>query len=70
MGHYETDGKGALARTGRARTLVLDAGLYVSSRLQMLAVAALVLMAGQLTAASCTPEPVPYATRIGIERGY
>lgn len=70
MGHYGTDGKFAAAGSRGARAVAMDAGLYVSSRLQMLAVAALVLMAGQLAAASCTPEPVPYATRISIERGH
>ena len=40
----------------------------VSNRLQPVAAALLCLMAAQLMAASCTPEPAPYATRAAIIR--
>jgi len=40
----------------------------VSKRLQVVTAAILCLMASQLILASCTPEPVPYAARIGIDR--
>lgn len=40
----------------------------VSNRLQPIAAAALCLMAAQLAAASCTPEPAPYASRVSIQR--
>jgi len=40
----------------------------VSNRLQPIAAAVLCLMAAQLVAASCTPEPAPYASRVSIER--
>jgi hypothetical protein len=42
--------------------------LTVSNRLQPIAAAILCLMAAQLITASCTPEPVPYATRVAIVR--
>jgi hypothetical protein len=42
--------------------------LAVSNRLQPIAVAFLCLMAMQLVMASCTPEPVPYASRVAILR--
>lgn len=45
-----------------------SAVLTVSNRLQPVAAAILCLMAAQLVAASCTPEPVPYAARVGIIR--
>lgn len=47
-----------------AKTLVLG----VSNRLQPIAAAILCLMAAQLVAASCTPEPVPYASRASLTR--
>jgi len=47
-----------------ARTLVLD----VSNRLLPVAMAVLCIMASQLVVASCTPEPVPYASRVAIVR--
>lgn len=40
----------------------------VSNRLQPIAAAILCLMASQLVVAACTPEPVPYAARVAIER--
>jgi hypothetical protein len=40
----------------------------VSNRLQPIAAAVLCLMAMQLVAASCTPEPAPYAARVAVER--
>lgn len=40
----------------------------VSNRLQPIAAAFLCLMAAQLLAASCTPEPAPYASRVGIQK--
>lgn len=43
--------------------------LSVSSRLQPLAAALILLMATQLVVASCTPEPAaPYAARTSIDR--
>lgn len=42
--------------------------LTVSKRLQPIAAAFLCLMAAQLVVASCTPEPAPYAARVGISR--
>lgn len=42
--------------------------LAVSKRLQAIAVAFLCLMAAQLAAASCTPDPAPYAARVDITR--
>lgn len=40
----------------------------VSKRLQTVALALLALTAMQLVAASCTPEPAPYAVRVLVER--
>ncbi|MFN3814748.1 hypothetical protein [Brevundimonas sp.] len=52
-----------------ARTLALDALITVSNRLQPLFAAVLCLMAAQLVAASCTPEPTaPYAARAAVIR--
>lgn len=39
-----------------------------SARLLPIAAALLVLAALQLVAASCTPEPAPYAARASVER--
>lgn len=51
-----------------ARGRVLEMGLALSHRLQAVALTLLVLMAVNLVAASCTPEPVPYASRVLIQR--
>ena len=40
----------------------------VSNRLPLVAAAILCLAAVQLIAASCTPEPAPYAARVMIQR--
>lgn len=49
--------------------MALAAALIVSNRLQRVAAAFLCLTAMQLAVvASCTPEPVPYATRVAIQR--
>lgn len=40
----------------------------VSNRLPFVAAAILCLVAVQLIAASCTPEPAPYAARVMIQR--
>lgn len=40
----------------------------VSNRLPLVATAFLCLAAVQLIAASCTPEPAPYAARVAIQR--
>lgn len=40
----------------------------VSNRLQPIAAAILCIMVAQLVTASCTPEPVPYATRVTLVR--
>ena len=43
--------------------------LAVSNRLQTIAAAVLCLMAAQLMAASCSPEPAaPYAARVFVAR--
>lgn len=42
--------------------------LAVSNRLPLIAAVFLCLVAVQLIAASCTPEPAPYAARVTIER--
>jgi hypothetical protein len=47
-----------------ARSLALD----VSNRLLPVMLAFLCIMASQLVVASCTPEPVPYASRVAIVR--
>lgn len=43
--------------------MALSIALTVSKRLQVIALAVLCIMASQIMVASCTPEPVPYATR-------
>ncbi|WP_339915064.1 hypothetical protein [uncultured Brevundimonas sp.] len=48
--------------------MAVSIALAVSNRLLPVAAALLCLMATQLVAASCTPEPVPYATRVMIQR--
>lgn len=48
--------------------MVQSIAFGVSKRLQVVTAAILCLMASQLILASCTPEPVPYAARIGIDR--
>ena len=45
-----------------------SAAFYVSNRLQTVTMAIFCLMAAQLMAASCTPEPAPYAARAAIIR--
>ena len=51
-----------------ARIVAVSIALAVSNRLQPVAAALLCLMAAQLAVASCTPEPVPYAARVGVDR--
>ncbi len=48
--------------------MAISITLAVSKRLQLIAAAFLCLMAAQLAAASCTPDPAPYAARAGIAR--
>lgn len=48
--------------------MAVAAALNVSNRLLTVAVALLCIMAAQLATASCTPEPVPYASRVAIMR--
>lgn len=48
--------------------MAVSIALAVSNRLQPIAVAFLCLMTMQLAVASCTPEPAPYAVRVGIIR--
>lgn len=48
--------------------MAISIALAVSNRLQTIAVGFLCLMAAQLIVASCTPEPAPYAARVGIMR--
>ena len=48
--------------------MAVSIALAVSNRLQPMAAALLCLMAMQLVAASCTPEPAPYAARVAIVR--
>lgn len=51
-----------------AKSLALDLSFGLSRRLMSVAAAILTLMAAQLAAASCTPEPTPYAARVAIQR--
>ncbi|MFN3354112.1 MAG: hypothetical protein ACK4Z5_10930 [Brevundimonas sp.] len=51
-----------------ALALTADLSLGLSRRLMTATAALLLLTAGQLVAASCTPEPAPYAARAVIER--
>ena len=46
----------------------ISTAIFVSNRLQPIAAALICLMAAQLMAASCTPEPAPYAVRTAIQR--
>jgi hypothetical protein len=48
--------------------VAVSIALSVSKRLQPIAAAFLCLMAAQLLAASCTPDPAPYAVRVGVLR--
>jgi hypothetical protein len=48
--------------------MAISIALAVSNRLQPIAAAFLCLMAAQLLAASCTPDPAPYAVRVGVIR--
>lgn len=48
--------------------MAVAAALSVSNRLLPVAAAILCLMAAQLMAASCTPEPAPYAARVAVVR--
>lgn len=49
--------------------MAVSAVLFVSNRLQPIALAVACLMAAQLVAASCTPEPAaPYAARAAVQR--
>ena len=48
--------------------MAVSIALAVSNRLQTIALAFLCLLAAQLVVASCTPEPAPYAARVGIVR--
>lgn len=48
--------------------MAVSIALSVSNRLQKVAVAFLCLMTVQLVAASCDPEPAPYAVRVLIDR--
>ena len=48
--------------------MAVSIALAVSKRLQLIASAFLCLMAAQLAVASCTPEPAPYAVRVGLTR--
>lgn len=49
--------------------MAIAVALVVSNRLQRVAAAFLCLIAAHLlTVASCTPEPVPYASRVAVVR--
>ncbi|NJC42577.1 hypothetical protein GGQ87_002872 [Brevundimonas alba] len=48
--------------------MAVSIALAVSKRLQPIAAAFLCLMAAQLAVASCTPDPAPYAVRVGVFR--
>ena len=48
--------------------MAVSIALFVSNRLQRVAVSILCLMAAQFAVASCTPEPVPYAARVAVIR--
>ncbi|MGH6979138.1 MAG: hypothetical protein ACRED4_07585 [Brevundimonas sp.] len=42
--------------------------LSVPNRLQAVTATIICLVAAQMIVASCTPEPAPYAARVGIAR--
>ena len=46
--------------------MAVSIALAVSNRLQTVAIVFLCLLTAQLILASCTPEPAPYAARVGI----
>lgn len=48
--------------------MALSVAFAVSKRVRLMAAAFACLMLGQLTVASCTPDPAPYAVRIGVSR--
>jgi hypothetical protein len=48
--------------------MAVSIALFVSNRLQRVAVSILCLMAAQLAVASCTPEPAPFAARVLVQR--
>ncbi len=54
-----------LERTGEA---AVDLAMALSARLLPVAAALVLLGALQVAAASCTPEPAPYAARTAIAR--
>jgi len=58
----------APSRLERAGEAVIDVAMAVSARLLPVAAALVVLAGLQFAAASCTPEPAPYAARTAVER--
>lgn len=48
--------------------MALSVAFAVSKRVRLAVAAVGCLMLSQLVAASCTPEPAPYAVRIGVSR--
>lgn len=48
--------------------MAVATAIFVSNRLQRVTMALFCLMAAQMVVASCTPEPVPYATRVAVMR--
>lgn len=48
--------------------MAVATAIFVSNRLQRVTAALLCLIAAQMVVASCTPEPVPYATRVAVMR--
>jgi hypothetical protein len=58
----------APSRLERAGEAAIDVAMAVSARLLPVAAALVVLGALQFAAASCTPEPAPYAARAVVQR--
>jgi len=48
--------------------MVHSIAFSVSNRLQPIAAALMCIMTLHVAVASCTPEPVPYATRVAVAR--
>jgi hypothetical protein len=58
----------APSRLERAGEAAIDVAMAASARLLPVAAALMVLAGLQLAAASCTPEPAPYAVRVAVTR--
>jgi len=58
----------APSRTNCAGETALDSAIALSARLLPVATALMMLAGLQFAAASCTPEPAPYAARAAVTR--